>query len=124
MEGKRVSVEELKLAMAVEFERLAEQVAAAMNAARDGRIIADTEELFDRPTPRFANNCTRRRSASCRTGRRLFLPRPPGLQNKGPPPTTHLTVNGRLMRREARRLCLTQAKAEQWREELMGWVWE
>jgi hypothetical protein len=44
MEGKRVSAEELKQAMAADFERLAAQVAAAMNAAQDGRIIADTEE--------------------------------------------------------------------------------
>jgi len=45
MEGKRVNVEQLKQAMAADIERLAEQVAEAMNAARDGRIIADTEEL-------------------------------------------------------------------------------
>jgi len=45
MEGKRVSVEQLKQAMAADVERLAEEVAEAMNAARDGRIIADTEEL-------------------------------------------------------------------------------
>ena len=45
MEGKRISVEELKQAMAADFERLAEAVAAAMNGAHDGRIIADTEEL-------------------------------------------------------------------------------
>jgi hypothetical protein len=45
MEDKQVSVEELKRAMAADFEVLAEQVAAAMNAAQDGRIIADTEEL-------------------------------------------------------------------------------
>jgi hypothetical protein len=44
MESKRVSAEELKQAMAGDFERLAEQIAAAMNAAKDGRIIADTEE--------------------------------------------------------------------------------
>lgn len=44
MEGKRISVEELKHAMAADFERLAEQVVAAMNTAQDGRIIADTEE--------------------------------------------------------------------------------
>jgi hypothetical protein len=44
MEGKQISVEELKRAMAADFERLAEQVAAAMNTAQDGRIIADTEE--------------------------------------------------------------------------------
>jgi hypothetical protein len=45
MEGKRVSVEALKQAMAADVERLAEEVAEAMNAARDGSIIADTEEL-------------------------------------------------------------------------------
>jgi hypothetical protein len=45
MEDKRISVEQLKQAMAADFERLAEEVAAAMNAAKDGRIIADTEEL-------------------------------------------------------------------------------
>jgi hypothetical protein len=45
MEGKQVNVEELKRALAVDYDRLAEEVAAAMNAAQDGRIIADTEEL-------------------------------------------------------------------------------
>lgn len=44
MEGKRVSKEELKRALAEDFDRLAEEVAEAMNAARDGRIIADSEE--------------------------------------------------------------------------------
>jgi acetylglutamate kinase len=45
MEGKRLGVEELKQAMAVDFDRLATEVARAMNAAQAGRIIADTEEL-------------------------------------------------------------------------------
>lgn len=44
MEGKQIGVEELKRAMAADFERLAEQVATAMNTAQDGRIIAETEE--------------------------------------------------------------------------------
>jgi len=44
MEGKRVSVEEVKRVMAADFDRLVAEVAAAMNAAKDGRIIADTEE--------------------------------------------------------------------------------
>jgi hypothetical protein len=44
MEGKRVSAEEVKQAIAADIERLAEQVAQAMNAAKDGHIIADTEE--------------------------------------------------------------------------------
>jgi len=45
MEGKQVSVEELKQAMAADVDRLAQEVAAAMNAAQEGRIIADTEEV-------------------------------------------------------------------------------
>ena len=44
MEGKRVSVEEVKQAMVADFDRLAQAVAQAMNAAHDGHIIADTEE--------------------------------------------------------------------------------
>jgi hypothetical protein len=44
MAGRRVDVEELKRILAADFERLAEQVAEAMNTAQDGRIIADTEE--------------------------------------------------------------------------------
>jgi hypothetical protein len=44
MEGKRVSAEEVKQAITGDLDRLAEQVAEAMNAAQDGRIIADTEE--------------------------------------------------------------------------------
>jgi hypothetical protein len=44
MEGKRVSVEELKQVLTADFDQLVEEVAQAMNAAQDGRIIADTEE--------------------------------------------------------------------------------
>jgi hypothetical protein len=44
MEGKRVSVEEVKQAIVADVDQLAEAVAQAMNAAHDGRIIADTEE--------------------------------------------------------------------------------
>lgn len=45
MEGKQIDLEELKQVMAADFDRLAQKVAEAMNAAKDGRIIADTEEL-------------------------------------------------------------------------------
>lgn len=45
MKGKRVSAEQLKQMLAADVERLAEEIAEAMNGARDGRIIADTEEL-------------------------------------------------------------------------------
>jgi len=45
MEVKRITVEQLKQVLAADFERLVEQVAEAMNAAKEGHIIADTEEL-------------------------------------------------------------------------------
>jgi hypothetical protein len=45
MDGKQVSAEELKQAMAADFDQLAQKMAAAMNAAQAGRIIADTEEV-------------------------------------------------------------------------------
>lgn len=44
MEGKEISPEELKAALAGDWDKLLEDVAAAMNAARGGRIIADSEE--------------------------------------------------------------------------------
>jgi hypothetical protein len=44
MEGKRVSAEELKRVLAADYDRLVEEIAEAMNGAKDGRIIADSEE--------------------------------------------------------------------------------
>jgi len=44
MERKRVSAEQLKRILSADFDRLAEELAEALNAARDGRIIADSEE--------------------------------------------------------------------------------
>jgi hypothetical protein len=44
MEDKRVSAEEIKRALAGDFDQFAQELADAMNAARAGRIIADTEE--------------------------------------------------------------------------------
>jgi hypothetical protein len=44
MEEQRLNREELKEALAGDFDRLVEEVVQAMNAAKAGRIIADTEE--------------------------------------------------------------------------------
>jgi hypothetical protein len=44
MEDKGITAEQLMAEMQVDFKALAVQVAAAMNAAKAGRIIADTEE--------------------------------------------------------------------------------
>src|SRR4030042_1153988 len=61
-----------------------------------GTSLPTRKSWFAMPTLYFANRCTPRRSASCRTSRRLFPPRPQGLRNKGVQQTSHLTVNGRL----------------------------
>jgi hypothetical protein len=52
-ESKRVSVQEVKQAIVAEVDQLAEAVAQAMNAAQDGRIIADTEEPVHQATGVF-----------------------------------------------------------------------
>ena len=97
MEGKRVSVRGIEAGDGGGF-RAAGGRGGRGDECRPRRAasLPTRKSRFDRPTPCFANDCTRRRSASCRTSRRLFPPRPEGLRNKGPQPTTHLTVNGRL----------------------------
>lgn len=44
MDNTKVTAEELKVALAADIDRLAEKMAAAMNAAKAGHIIADSEE--------------------------------------------------------------------------------
>ena len=44
MDNTKVTAEELKKALVGDIDRLAEKIAAAMNAAKAGRIIADSEE--------------------------------------------------------------------------------
>lgn len=43
MHGKRVTAEEVEALLAAEIRQLAERMAAAMNEAKDGSIIADSE---------------------------------------------------------------------------------
>ena len=44
MEGKRITAEELETQLQADVKVLAEEIAAAINQARAGRIIADSEE--------------------------------------------------------------------------------
>ena len=44
MDNTKVTAVELKAALAEDIDRLAEKIAGAMNAAKAGRIIADSEE--------------------------------------------------------------------------------
>lgn len=43
MEDRRVTADEIKAALAEDVDALAERIATAMNAARDGAIIPDSE---------------------------------------------------------------------------------
>lgn len=44
MEDKRITAEELEAGLQADVKVLAEEIAAAINKARAGRIIADSEE--------------------------------------------------------------------------------
>jgi hypothetical protein len=44
MEGKKLTAEELKQALSADLDALAAEVVEALNHARDGQIIADSEE--------------------------------------------------------------------------------
>ena len=44
MEGKRITAEELETVLQADIKALAEKIAGAINAAKAGRIIADSEE--------------------------------------------------------------------------------
>lgn len=44
MEGKRITAEELEAVLQADIKALAERMAAAINKAKAGRIIADSEE--------------------------------------------------------------------------------
>jgi len=45
MEDKRITAEELEAVLRADIKALAEKIAAAINTAKAGRIIADSEEL-------------------------------------------------------------------------------
>jgi hypothetical protein len=49
----RVEPEELRRAMAGEFEQLLKETADALNSARDGAIIADSEGIVRQAVARF-----------------------------------------------------------------------
>jgi len=96
MEGKQVGVAELKQALATDFDRLVEEMAAAMNAAKAGHVIADTEEVVRDAHAQFRERAYAQAIRLLQSQQEASSPRPAGLQNKGQQPTTHLTVNGRL----------------------------
>ncbi len=84
MEGKRVSVEELKQVMAADFDLLVERVAEAMNAAKDGRIIADTEELVRDANAEFRQRVYGEALRLLQSKQEAFSPSARRAQEQGP----------------------------------------
>ena len=74
MEGKQVSVEELKQVLAADFEQLVQEVAKAMNAAQDGHIIADTEEPVRRANAVFREQAYEKALRLLQTKQEAFSP--------------------------------------------------
>jgi hypothetical protein len=85
MEGKRISVEQLKQAMAADFERLAQEVAEAMNAAKDGSIIADTEELVRDANAQFRERVYAKAIGLLQDKQEAFSPSAERTEEQGPP---------------------------------------
>ena len=85
MEDNQVSAKELKQAMAADIDRLAEEVAAAMNAAKDGHIIADTEELVRDANAVFREQMYARAIGLLQSKQEAFSPSARRVQEQRPP---------------------------------------
>jgi hypothetical protein len=85
MEGKRISVEQLKQAMAADFEQLAQKVAEAMNGAKDGSIIADTEELVRDANAEFRERMYAKAISLLQSKQEAFSPSAERTEEQGSP---------------------------------------
>ena len=85
MDDNQVSAKELKQAMAADFDRLAQEVAATMNAAKDGHIIADTEELVRDANAVFREQMYARAISLLQSKQEAFSPSAPRAQEQGSP---------------------------------------
>ncbi|MFH1184314.1 MAG: UPF0236 family protein [Chloroflexota bacterium] len=102
MEGKRITAEELEAVLQGDVKALAERIAQAINAAKAGRIIADSEEpvrdahavfrqqAYQRALDLLQNKALQEGFPPHKTQPRVRW------RNKGPQKTSHLTVNGRV----------------------------
>ena len=83
MEDARVTPEELKKAWAADFDRLAEKVAEAMNAAQPGRIIADSEEPVRDASAEFRQQAYEQALSLLQDKQKAFSPSAPRAAEQG-----------------------------------------
>jgi len=83
MDNRKVTAEELKAALAKDVDRLAEKVAAAMNAAEAGRIIADSEEPVRDAHAEFRQKAFEQALRLLQDKQEAFSPSAPGPEEQG-----------------------------------------
>ena len=83
MEGKRVSAKELKQALAGDVDQFLEEVAEAMNAAEDGRIIADSEEPVRDANAVFRQRAFEKALSLLQQKQEAFSPSAPRTEEQG-----------------------------------------
>lgn len=84
MEDKQVSVEELKQVLAADFDQLIQEIAQALNAARAGRIIADTEEPVHDATAVFREQLYEKAIRLLQSRQEAFSPSAPRTAKQRP----------------------------------------
>jgi len=84
MDTTKVTAEELKAALAGDLDRLAEQMAAAMNGAKAGRIIADSEEPVRDAHAEFRQKAFERALSLLQDKQKAFSPSAQRSEEQGP----------------------------------------
>jgi hypothetical protein len=83
MGEEQLNVDELKQALADDFDQLVEDVVQAMNAAKAGRIIADTEEPVRDAIGEFRERAYGQAIRLLQVKQEAFSPSAPGTAQQG-----------------------------------------
>lgn len=83
MDDKGITVAELKQAWTADLDQLAEEIVAAMNAARAGRIIADSEELVRDANAEFRQRIYQQALRLLQDKQKAFSPSGEGAAEQG-----------------------------------------
>ncbi len=85
MEDKKVTADELVEALSGDIQRLAEELAEAMNAAQPGRIIADSEEPVRDAHAEFRQRAYQKALGLLQDKQGAFSPSADGVEEQGTP---------------------------------------
>ena len=85
MEDKKVTADELVEALSGDIQRLAEELAEAMNAAQPGRIIADSEEPVRDAHAEFRQRAYQKALSLLQDKQEAFSPSADRIEEQGTP---------------------------------------